>query len=178
MNDLTDSELLILGLVSEMPRHGYELAQVIEKRRMREWTQIAFSSIYFVLGKLEKKGLVTADVPATSKAKKKYKLSRTGKRTLVRQTLSALETVRPSDSSLLMGMLHIPVLTRGQALGALQCRSDNIAAELERLKAIHFEQQPLPDHIDVMYEFSISKLEAESQWTAKTLDYMTAKVWD
>ena len=36
--DLTDSELLVLGLVAEMPRHGYELEQVI--------AVIGFSSIY------------------------------------------------------------------------------------------------------------------------------------
>lgn len=57
---LSDAELLALGLVAEMPRHGYELEQVIEERGMREWTQIGFSSIYFVLGKLEKAGLVKA----------------------------------------------------------------------------------------------------------------------
>ena len=64
MKDLTDAELLLLGLVAEMPRHGYELDQVIEERGMREWTQIGFSSIYFVLGKLQKLGLVTAKKPA------------------------------------------------------------------------------------------------------------------
>ena len=52
--DLTDNELLVLGLVAEMPRHGYELEQLIDRRGMREWTQIGFSSIYFVLGKLER----------------------------------------------------------------------------------------------------------------------------
>jgi DNA-binding PadR family transcriptional regulator len=41
MRDLTDSELLVLSLVAEMPRHGYELEQIIEKRGMREWTQTA-----------------------------------------------------------------------------------------------------------------------------------------
>ena len=59
VKELTDAELLVLGLVVEMPRHGYQLEQVIEQRAMREWTQIAFSSIHFVLGKLEM-GLVTA----------------------------------------------------------------------------------------------------------------------
>jgi DNA-binding PadR family transcriptional regulator len=176
--ELTDSELMILGLVAEMPRHGYELEQIIEKRCMREWTQIAFSSIYFVLGKLEKKGFVKADVPATTKAKKKYKLSHTGKKTLVSQTLAAIETVRPNHSSLLMGMLHWPMLTRGQALKAVQNRSDAIAKELERLNAIHFQQQPLPDYVDVMYEFSIGQLAAESQWISETLDYMNSKHWN
>ncbi len=144
---------------------------------MREWTQIAFSSIYFVLGKLEKNGLAKAEVPATAKAKKKYKLTRAGKKTLVDQTLTALRTVRPNYSSLLMGMLHWPSLTRGQALKALQDRGDAVAEELERLKAIHFEQQPLPDYVDVMYEFAIGQLKAESQWIDKTLDYMDSKVW-
>ena len=55
LKDLTDSELLVLGLVAEMPRHGYELEQVIEQRGMREWTQIGFSSIYFVLGSWKRK---------------------------------------------------------------------------------------------------------------------------
>ena len=37
-NKVTDAELLLLGLVAEMPRHGYELEQIIEERGMREWT--------------------------------------------------------------------------------------------------------------------------------------------
>ena len=67
---LTDAELLVLGLVAEMPRHGYELEQVIEERGMREWTQIGFSSIYFVLGKLKKMRLVTAKKPAQGEYEK------------------------------------------------------------------------------------------------------------
>ena len=65
MKRLTDAELLLLGLVAEMPRHGYELDQVIQQRGMREWTQIGFSSIYFVLGKLEKLGLAAANTRST-----------------------------------------------------------------------------------------------------------------
>ena len=30
--ELTDAELLVLGLVAEMPRHGYELEREIERR--------------------------------------------------------------------------------------------------------------------------------------------------
>jgi DNA-binding PadR family transcriptional regulator len=175
---LTDSELLVLGLVAEMPRHGYELEQVIKQRGMREWTQIGFSSIYFVLGKLEKKGLVKADTPATAKAQKSYTLTRTGKKTLVNQTRTALKTVRPTYSSLLMGMIHWSVLTRDQALDALQTRKEAVAKELQRLENIHFEQQPLPDSVDAMFDFSMGQLKAEAEWIAKTLDYMQTKPWN
>ncbi len=55
---LTPAELTVLGLIVEQPRHGYDLEQVIEERGIRQWTDIAFSSIYYVLAKLEKRGLV------------------------------------------------------------------------------------------------------------------------
>lgn len=175
---LTDTELLILGLVAEMPRHGYELEQVIEQRGMREWTQIGFSSIYYVLGKLENKGLMVAEKPTNAKAKKKYGITREGREALVKQTLASLKSVRPTFSSVLLGMIHWSVLTREQALDALQIRSEMVGKELERFKNIYFEQQPLPDHVDAMFDFSISQLKAEAEWISKTLSYMKTKIWD
>jgi len=174
---LTDSELLVLGLVAEMPRHGYELEQVIERRGMREWTPIGFSSIYFVLSALEKKGLVEAGTPTTTKAPKSYTLTRTGKKILVHQTCTALTTVRSPSSSLLMGMMHWAVLSRDQALDALLTRKEAVGKEVQRLENIQFEQQPLPDHVDAMFDFSIGQLKAEADWIAKTLDYMQTKPW-
>ena len=56
MQVLTPAELTVLGLIVEQPRHGYDLEQVIEERGIRQWTDIAFSSIYYVLAKLEKRG--------------------------------------------------------------------------------------------------------------------------
>jgi DNA-binding PadR family transcriptional regulator len=109
--DLTDSESLVLGLVAEMPRHGYELEQVIEERGMREWTQIGFSSIYYVLGRLEQRGLVKAGMPANATAKKSYEITARGKETLVDQTLATLKSVQPTYPSLLLGMIHWSVLT-------------------------------------------------------------------
>src|SRR5262245_50178436 len=176
--NLTDSELLVLGLVAEMPRHGYELEQVIQQRGMRGWTQLGFSSIYFVLGMLEKKGLAKAETAATAKAKKSYKITRTGSKALANQTLTALKTVQPKCSSLLMGMIHWSCLTRDQALDALQTRKEAVAKELQRLESIHFEQQPLPDHVDAMFDFSIGQLKAEAEWIAKTLDYIQTKPWN
>lgn len=174
---LTDSEFLVLGLVAEMPRHGYELEHVIELRAMREWTQIGFSSIYYVLGKLEEKGLVKAGVPASVKAKKVFEITGPGQDTLVAQTLAALKAVRPTYPSLLLGMIHWSVLTRTQALKALQARKEGVNAELERIQDIRFEQQPLPDFVDAVFEFSIGQLNAERKWIETVLDYMQTKPW-
>ena len=161
-----------------MPRHGYELEQVIEQRGMREWTQIGFSSIYFVLGKLEKKGLVVAKQPEKAKTKKSYAITDIGLEILVSQTLTALRTIRPTYSSVLLGMIHWSVLTRDQALEALQKRKEAITKKLVRLDDIQFKQQPLPDYVDTIFDFSISQLKAEAKWVTKTLAYMKKKPWN
>jgi len=176
--ELTDSELLVLGLVAEMPRHGYELEQIIEERSMREWTQIGFSSIYYVLNKLEKKELVKADVPVSAKAKKSYVLTPKGREILVDQTLATLKFLQSTYPSLLLGMIHWSVLTRDQALDALETRKKALEKELERIESIHFEQQPLPDYVDAIFEFSIGQLKAEANWLDKTLAYMETKPWN
>ncbi|CAM2064055.1 PadR family transcriptional regulator [Sulfidibacter corallicola] len=172
---LTDSELLVLGLVSEMPRHGYELEQVIDGRGMREWTQIGFSSIYFVLGKLEKAGFVSAEKPAGRKAKKVFSITRSGQDALAAQTAEALGHYRPTFSSVLLGMIHWEVLSREASLAALDARRTAVARELERLERIRFESQPLPDFIEALFDFSEGQLQAEKQWIETTSAYMEAK---
>ena len=176
-NELTDAELLVLGLVAEMPRHGYQLEQEIEYRGMREWTSIGFSSIYFVLGKLDAKKLVTAKEPVRAKAKKIYTVTDVGHEALVRQTLAALGHVRPTYSSLLLGMVHWPVLKREAALEALQERAKAIEAELTRLGNIQIDQQPLPDFVEALFEYSLGQLRTEAGWVSRTLDYMATKPW-
>jgi DNA-binding PadR family transcriptional regulator len=181
MKALTDAELLLLGLVAEMPRHGYELDQVIEQRGMREWTQIGFSSIYFVLGRLQKLGLVAANKPAGatagSKARKVYAVTPAGRRALAGQTMAALREVRPAHSSVLLGMINWPALQREPALAALEARRRAIEAELARLAAIQVEQQPLPDYVEALFEYSLGQLRAEAEWVARTIGYMTTKPW-
>jgi len=200
MKALTDAELLLLGLVAEMPRHGYELDVVIEQRGMREWTQIGFSSIYFVLGKLQKLGLVTAKKPLprrtrfarrrlaavtesgtqrvrVSRIRKVYTVTPGGRRALAAQTMAALRDVRPASSSVLLGMINWSALKCEPALEALQARSRAIETELARLGAIQVEQLPLPDNVEALFEYSLGQLRAEAEWVSRTLAYMATKPW-
>lgn len=172
---LTDAELMLLGLVAEMPRHGYELEQVIETRGMREWTPIGFSSIYFVLGKLEKAGLVKAEVAAGAKARKVFAITENGHGVLLEQTQAALASFRPTFSSLLLGMTHWTALERDAALDSLELRKASIDAEIERVERVRRQRQPMPDHIEAVFDFSAGQLNAERNWITATLDYMRSK---
>lgn len=182
---LTESELLVLGLVAEMPRHGYELEQVLELRVMRQWTSIGFSSIYFVLSQLEKKGLIRNKARGSDKAarsasprtRKTYTITAKGRTTLVRATQTALTTVPSVSSGLSMGMLHWSVLNRDQALQALEQRRAAVDNEMKRVADIRLEQQPLPDHVDAIFDYTLRLLDTELEWINRTLDYMQSKPW-
>jgi len=63
---VTDADLVVLGLLAEQPRHGYDLEAVIQQRGIRAWTSLAFSSIYFVLNRLESRGWVLSEREGTS----------------------------------------------------------------------------------------------------------------
>ena len=71
------TEELILGILAEQPCHGYQIEKLIEERGMRKWTDVGFSSIYYILEKLEKKGLAES-VPTKGKDKKEYKITKSG----------------------------------------------------------------------------------------------------
>ncbi len=174
--DLTDAELVVLGLVAEMPRYGYQLEQVIEQRGMRVGPLIGFSSIYFVLGRLEKMELVSSEKPTEAKAKKVFSVTDAGRAELVSQTLSALRNLRPNYSSVLLGLAHWPVLEQDAALTALQKRSEAIGAERERIRKVQADQQPLPDFVEALFDYSLGQLKAEAEWIARTLDRMNRKV--
>lgn len=169
---LTDADLLVLGLIAEMPRHGYELEQVIDDRGMREWTEIGFSSIYFVLNKLERQKLVKAGKTSGVKARKRYSLTATGATALKAHSLKALAGFRAARSSVLLGMIHWPLLDKPVALHALRAREKAIADERARLRQLHLSRQPLPDHVDALFEYSLSQLSAEAKWAAETIAYM------
>ena len=49
--------LVLLGLLLDGPKYGYELKHIIEDH-MGDWTSIAFGSIYFALDKLSKEEFI------------------------------------------------------------------------------------------------------------------------
>ena len=43
--------------------------------------------------------------------------------------------------------------------------------------AIQVEQQPLPDFVEALFEYSLGQLRAEAKWVSETLAYMSHKPW-
>jgi len=97
---MIENELVLLGLLRESPKHGYEIKKKI-KEILSLFAGLDFKSIYYPLRLLEKKGLV---VKRTNKAGRRpqrfiYELTPRGKERFQQLlTRSFLELKRPQFS--------------------------------------------------------------------------------
>ena len=80
------TELLILALLDERQRHGYEISQLIEERSKGTIT-FHTASLYPTLYRLEAKGLIEGRwvERAGQRRRRYYRLTRTGRNALVKQ---------------------------------------------------------------------------------------------
>jgi PadR family transcriptional regulator, regulatory protein PadR len=80
------AELFVLALLEDEPRHGYELAGLIEERSRGALT-FNFASLYATLYKLEERGLVHGrwvERPG-QRRRRYYRITATGKQVLAIQ---------------------------------------------------------------------------------------------
>lgn len=170
MVDLTDAELVLLGLVAGQPRHGYELETVIAERGVREWTALGFSSIYYVLNKLESRGLVSSVRPDGRKQSRRvYSLTPDGVAACIEGTRHALERVPALHAPVLVGMANSPLLPPGQLAESLRRRRDVVAARIESMYVARAAQEPLEAFVGAIFDHGIAMLRADLAWTEKTL---------
>ena len=56
---ITHVDLLLLGLLQDRPMHGYELHQLVKHEGIDDWLNVSMPGIYYSLGKLRDRALVT-----------------------------------------------------------------------------------------------------------------------
>ncbi|HEV7395588.1 MAG TPA: PadR family transcriptional regulator [Pyrinomonadaceae bacterium] len=80
------TEMLILALVEDHPRHGYEIAKLIESRS-EGVLQFHAASLYPLLYRMEKRGLINGRwvEKAGQRRRRFYKLTAAGQKLLVEQ---------------------------------------------------------------------------------------------
>jgi DNA-binding PadR family transcriptional regulator len=172
---MTNAELAILTMIAEKPRHGYEIEQVIEERGMRAWTEVGFSSIYYLLKKLEKEALIEGRMerqPGRGPARVVYKLTSTGKQAVQAGVLQALSAPKRSYPPILLGMANLPGISKGQALTALQTYREGLSSRREQVQTSRESQRPLPFFVEAMFSYSLTMIEAERAWVEEFIQQL------
>ena len=178
---VTNGELAIIGLVAEGPRHGYQVEQDIAARGMREWTEIGFSSIYYILNKLESAGWLESRLAEDAQpgkrgpARKVYALTDSGwgvYRAAVRERLAH---PRPRSADFALGLANLPVLPPGEVRAALEEQRAALAERMRHVQAKNEEDRQaarghLPPHVEALFSYSEALMAAELAWLTRFLE--------
>ena len=164
---MTNAELAILGLVAEAPRHGYEIEQLIESRGMRNWTEVGFSSIYYILSKLESRGWISSQPqPAAGRGptRKVYSILPLGQAAWHQATLVALAAPGQPNSSFLLGLAGLPGIQPDEAARALRIYRRAVLQRRDEVERAWQGQEHLPFFLEGMFEYSYNLLQTELEW--------------
>jgi hypothetical protein len=164
---MTNAELAILSLVAEAPRHGYELEQLIDSRGMRDWTEIGFSSIYYLLNKLEKQGLVASQLQtAEGKGPERKVFAATAQGRAAHQvaSLAALSQPQKPPMPFLLGLASFPMLPPAQVLASVIAYRDALVQNLIDVEAKAQAPGLIPPFVTAMFNYSTHRIQAEIAW--------------
>ena len=132
--------LAVLALVGSGAKYGYEIFKIMEERNYASWVEIGEtnkSSVYKSLSELEKRGFV--EVQTSKKkikpSKKTYKLTTKGKRILKKEILRCLSNPPRAKSLFDLGISAMFLLTKEEAVEALQNHLDNVDKGIEFLRS-------------------------------------------
>jgi DNA-binding PadR family transcriptional regulator len=166
---MTNAELAILSLIAEKPRHGYEIERVIEERRMREWTEIGFSSIYYLLKKLEREKLIEGRLEETERgpARKVFHLTEAGQEARHAGLIEVLSSPQPRQAGLMLGLGGLPGIPPDEVLAALRSYRHALNDQLANVRAAWEAQQPVPFFVDALFDYSATMMVAELEWIEK-----------
>ena len=135
---------------------------------MRDWTDVGFSSIYYVLGKMERAGLVEGhsdDTASKGPARRVYSPTPKGFSVWTEASLAALSTTQ-AKMPFLLGLANLPGLPADRALEAARACQ---AVLDERLRAVRAKRRSLEQEewfVDEVFDYSEHSLQSGRDWVA------------
>jgi DNA-binding PadR family transcriptional regulator len=124
------SGLVILSLIREAPRSGYDLVKEFERQAVSDWAQISKAQVYHLLRQLEAKDYVRADNPQGARKRSVYEITESGSQVLSEE-LSApawLNDLAPSNFMTWLGLaVHAP---EGSLYETMVRRRDWLVAQI------------------------------------------------
>jgi DNA-binding PadR family transcriptional regulator len=176
---MTDAELTILSLVAEAPRYGYEIQKLVEDRGLREWLTIGFSSIYYILNRLERQNLVQSRLHTSGgQARKVYEVTDAGRGVLQTAVSDLLRQPRAVGSGFELGLVNIHVLKPQQAYRMLVHHRQDLQQRFEAVEQTWQQRTQgnnTPDNMMALYTHSLAMMRAELDWLTTFLDTWKAR---
>ena len=162
----SDADIVVLSLLAEQPRHGYDLDRVIEQRGYRQWTSLAFSSVYYLLKRLSERGLLEPDEGSQGR-RTVFRVTEAGRREL-RQAAGERVLAPAPPSAGVLPALNAYSRLDDPALAALFARrAEALLGRLDELRALRAQVDE--EHALAIFDYEILRQEADLAWTRTLL---------
>ena len=170
---LSNIEMILLSIVNEKASYAYEIDKMLVQRSMRDWLKIGVASVYQVLDRLEKKGLVSSKKERQGKmpVRKRYFISKKGKDRLKKDVKELLSSSELFYLDLNVGLECSYLLSDNDLKKSLSDRLEKSKDELEKIRD-DFEKQKffLPLRERLIYKNLIEFRETEEKLLVNILD--------
>lgn len=103
---LTNIELILLKFIKTKPSYAYEIERMIEERGIRNWVKIGGPTVYQVLDRLSKKGILQASLEKEGNMpqRKRYTLTVAGEELCQKSARNLLGSIEPYYFDLTVGL--------------------------------------------------------------------------
>ena len=162
----SDADIVVLSLIAEHPRHGYDLDRVIEQRGYRQWTSLAFSSVYYVLKRLAERGLLEPDDGPTGR-RTVFRITDAGRRELSKAADERVLTPAPPTAGVLPALNAYARLDEPGLVAALARRAEALQERLDQLRRLRAQVDE--EHALAIFDYEILRQEADLAWTRSLL---------
>lgn len=161
-----EQELIILGLLKDKPRHGYEIKKQI-KDVISTFAALEVESIYYTLTLLEKKGYVQKAVRAQAHRPEKmtYSLTPKGDKRFQQLLAKSIVTTQRPNFSLDMALYFLPYLPTDIAMHRLKGRVRLLSKVEEGLNQLAEELKAKSSyHLKSIVDHNLELLQAEKKF--------------
>ena len=176
------TKLVILGLLRERPLYGYEIKHIIEEH-MGDWTNIAFGSIYYALGKLADEGCVEqvgTEQEGNRPSRMVYQITDAGRAEFLRLLRELWGSFERQYFDIDVGLAFMSALPVEEVKGYLTQRVTILEETLQYLtthQAEQMERPEVPASARTVFEHSRLHMEAELTWTRDVLQQVEQGVY-
>lgn len=163
-----------MGLIYEEPQYGYQLEKTIEGWGMRNWTQIGFSSIYYVLKKLEKKELVISKLEKVEgkPSRKVFTITELGRKTMKEKLKDILSWNKKLINPFDLGLAYLNYLEPAEVIEYLENYRESAQGRIKFLESSvkTQEQMGAPYHVVALFSRPLSGLKTDMEWINEFID--------
>ena len=158
----SDADIVVLSLLAEQPRHGYDLDRVIEQRGYRQWTSLAFSSVYYLLKRLSERGLLEPDEGSQGR-RTVFRVTEAGRRELRQAAGERVLAPAPPSAGVLPALNAYSRLDDPALAALLARRAEALLGRLDELRALRAQVDE--EHALAIFDYEILRQEADLAWT-------------